>query len=102
MQRILVIASAGAVLIASGVVHGVWTDRWSDRGDLVETANRLDQLPMTVGAWHGTPVEIEKDPNSGLAGMISRRYVHANNGKAVTLFLAVGRAGAVCTHTPGG
>ena len=32
--------------------------------------------------------------------MISRRYVHANNGKAVTLFLAVGRSGAVCTHTP--
>jgi hypothetical protein len=100
MQRILVIASACAVLIASGVVHGVWTDRWSERHDLIEAANRLEQLPMTVGAWHGTTVEMEKDPNSGLAGMIARRYVHANNGRAVTLFLAVGRSGAVCTHTP--
>ena len=100
MQRILVILSAGIVLIASGVVHGVWTDRWSEQADLVETAQRLEKLPMMIGAWHGTAVEMEKDPNTGLAGMVARRYVHAKTGKAVTLFLACGRAGAVCTHTP--
>lgn len=100
MQRNLIIASACAVLILSGVVHGVWTDRWSEQRDLAESAQRLDQLPMIVGAWHGSPVEMDKDPNTGLAGMIARRYVNANNGKVVTLFLACGRAGAVCTHTP--
>ena len=100
MQRILVIASACAVLIASGVVHGVWTDRWSDQGDLAESARRLEQLPITVGAWHGSPVEMDKDSNSGLAGMVARRYVHATNGKAVTILLACGRARAVCIHTP--
>jgi hypothetical protein len=100
VQKILVILSAGIVLIASGVVHGVWTDRWSEQTDLVETADRLERLPMTIGAWHGTTVEMEKDPNTGLAGMVARRYVHAKTGKAVTLFLACGRAGAVCTHTP--
>jgi hypothetical protein len=100
MQRFLVIASACVVLIASGVVHGVWTDRWSDQSDLAETARRLDLLPMTIGAWEGSAVEMDKDPNTGLAGMIARRYVNATNGKAVTLFLACGRSGAVCTHTP--
>ena len=100
MQRNLIIASAFAVVIGSGVVHGVWTDRWSEQRDLAESATRLDQLPMIVGAWHGSPVEMDKDPNTGLAGMIARRYVNANNGKVVTLFLACGRAGAVCTHTP--
>ena len=100
MQRILVIISACVVLVASGVVHGVWTDRWSDQGDLAETAQRLEQLPMTIGAWHGNVVEMERDPNSSLAGMIARRYVNASNGKGVTILLACGRSGAVCTHTP--
>ena len=95
MQRILVIISACVVLVASGVVHGVWTDRWSDQGDLAETAQRLEQLPMTIGAWHGNVVEMERDPNSSLAGMIARRYVNASNGKGVTILLACGRSGAV-------
>jgi hypothetical protein len=100
MQRILIIISACGVLIASGVVHGVWTDRWSDQGDLVTTADRLEHLPATIGDWHGTAVEMEKDPNSTLAGMIARRYVHAKTGKAVTILLACGRPGPVCIHTP--
>jgi hypothetical protein len=100
MGRILVIASACVVLIASGMVHGLWTDRWSDQSDLAAAAQKLELLPMTIGAWHGSTVEMEKDPHSGLAGMIARRYVHETSGKTVTLFLACGRAGPVCTHTP--
>jgi hypothetical protein len=100
MQRIFVVGAACAVLVASGAVHGVWTDRWSDQGDLAEAAKNLDRLPMDIGAWHGSDIEMEKDPNTGLAGMIARRYAKSGNGRAVTLFLACGRAGAVCTHTP--
>ena len=100
MQRVLVIASAFAVLVASGAVHGVWTDRWSDQGDLAEAAKGLDHLPMIIGVWHGSNVEMEADQTTGLAGMIARRYLNAANGKAVTLFLACGRSRAVCTHTP--
>jgi hypothetical protein len=100
MQRVLVVASAFAVLVASGAVHGVWTDRWSDQGDLAAAAQGLNQLPMTIGVWRGSNVEMATDPNTGLAGMIARRYVNAANGKAVTLFLACGRSRAVCTHTP--
>lgn len=100
MQRTLITISAGVVLVASGVVHGVWTDRWSEPTDLVAAAARLDKLPMTIGAWHGSTVEMEQDAKGGLAGMVARRYVHAASGKSVTILLACGRAGAVCTHTP--
>jgi hypothetical protein len=100
MHRILFIACAAGVLIASGVVHGVWTDRWAGQADLVESARRLEQLPMTIGAWHGTSVEMDQNAGVGLAGMVARRYVHAQNGKAVTILLACGRARAVCIHTP--
>jgi hypothetical protein len=100
MQRILIIASACGVLIASGVVHGVWTDRWSDQSDLAAIGERLDKLPMTIGAWHGSNVEMDKDAANGLAGLIARRYVHAATGKTVTILLACGRSRAVCIHTP--
>ena len=100
MYRVILIASAFIVLAASGAVHGVWTDRWSDQSDLVETSKNLDLLPMSIGAWKGTNVELEQDPKSGLAGILVRRYVHSKNGKSVTVFLGCGRAGPVCTHTP--
>jgi hypothetical protein len=100
MQRIFIIASACLVLIASGVVHGIWTDRWSEQVGLSDAVAALDQLPMKIGAWQGSPVEMEKDEKTGLAGVIARRYVHAASGKGVTLLLACGKPGPVCMHTP--
>jgi hypothetical protein len=100
MYRTLILACACVILVGSGVVHGLWTDRWSEQTDLGGAAARLDQLPTTIGAWHGTNVEMEKDPNTGLAGMIARRYVNAASGKVVTILLGCGRSGPVCTHTP--
>lgn len=100
MFRTVIIVSASAILIASGFVHGVWTDRWSDQADLAEVAKRMESLPMSIGAWQGSVVEMEQDPKTGLAGMLARRYVNAKNGKSVTLFLGCGRSGPVCTHTP--
>jgi hypothetical protein len=100
MYRTLILAIACVVLVGSGVVHGLWTDRWTEPTDLGDATARLEQLPMTIGAWHGANVEMEKDANTGLAGMIARRYVHATNGKTVTILLGCGRSGPVCTHTP--
>src|SRR3954469_5360043 len=100
MYRTLLIGSALVVLVSSGVVHGVWTDRWSEREDLSAAAACLEQIPMAVGGWQGKTVELDNNPNSGLAGTLARRYVHAPTGKAVTLYLACGRPGVVGTHTP--
>src|ERR1051325_3539918 len=91
MQRILIIASAVVVLAGSGAVHGVWTDRWTAQTDLADAAARLERLPMTIGPWHGSTIEMEKDPKSNLAGVIARRYVHATSGKTVTILLGCGR-----------
>lgn len=100
MQRILIITTAVIVLAGSGVVHGVWTDRWTAQPDLADAAAKLERLPLTIGAWHGSAIDMEKDPKSSLAGVIARRYVHATTGKSVTILLGCGRAGPVCTHTP--
>ena len=100
MYRTILLACACVVLVGSGVVHGLWTDRWAEPADLSDAAARLEQLPTTIGAWQGSNVEMEKDPNTGMAGMIARRYVNAANGKVVTILLGCGRSGPVCTHTP--
>lgn len=100
MYRTILIATACVILVGTGVVHGIWTERWSEQADLSDGAARMEQLPTIIGAWHGTEVEMEKDPNSGLAGLMARRYVHATSGKSVTVLLGCGRPGPVCTHTP--
>jgi hypothetical protein len=100
MQRIIIVIAAAGMLVGSGVVHGVWTDRWSEQTDLKDAASKLEKLPMTIGGWQGANVEMDEDPNSTVAGQLARRYVHEKTGKTVTILLACGRAGAVCTHTP--
>ncbi len=100
MFRTILVGAAAVILLASGLVHGLWTDRWSDQADLHSAVERMQRLPDRVGAWQGSPVKMEADPKSGLSGVVARRFVNDQTGKAVTLFLACGRAGPVCVHTP--
>jgi hypothetical protein len=88
------------VLLFSGLVHGVWTDRWSDGTDLKTAVAQLEQLPRTLGGWEGEPLPGNGNASGGLAGSLSRRYVHRGTGKAVTIFLGCGRAGPASIHTP--
>ena len=100
MYRTLLIGSALVVLVFTGVVHGLWTDRWSEMKDLSEAADCLDKIPAAIGAWQGKTVKLDDSTDLGLAGTLARRYVHGSTGKAVTLYLACGRPGPVGTHTP--
>jgi hypothetical protein len=101
MYRTIITVSAGVLLAASGVVHGLWTDRWTaDPEELKIAAERLRDVPRTIGAWEGTDIEMNTDPRMGLSGVLARRYVHQQNGKVVTIYLACARPGPACVHTP--
>jgi len=100
MYRTILAAGALALMISAGVVHGVWTDRWSDPVDLGAAAQALERVPHDLGSWHGEDLEMEKDARLGLAGTLCRRYTHGTTGRSVTVFLACGRPGPVSTHTP--
>jgi hypothetical protein len=101
MYRTLLTASTALVLIASGAVHGLWTDRWtSDPTELKTAADRLLEVPAAIGNWVGTDIDMSTDPRMGLAGVLARRYVHQETGKIVTIYLACGRPGPLCIHTP--
>jgi hypothetical protein len=101
MVRTLLTLSTGLVLVASGVVHGVRTDRWTaNPEELRIAAERLAALPVVIGMWDGTDFEMKDDTRMGLAGVLARRYVNRETGKAISIYLACGRPGPASIHTP--
>ena len=100
MTRILPIATGVVALIACGVVHGLWTDRWSVKPDAAAAAARVDDLPLTLGDWQGEALPVSAREMQGLAGYVARRYVNRSTGDAVTLALMSGRPRVVSIHTP--
>lgn len=100
MKTVLLAGAAGVMLLAAGVVHGVWSDRWNDGADLGAAVAQLERVPLTVGEWQGKRTEHVSDPRSGLAGSATFLFQHKKSGKMVTVFLACGRPGPVSVHTP--
>src|SRR5689334_19742854 len=101
MTRWLFAGIAAALLVAAGIVHGFWTDRWSASGDLTEARLRLQNVPLTVGDWEGEEIEVKAgQAGPGVAGCLQRRYFNRRLGATVVLALVNGRPGPVATHTP--
>ncbi len=99
LKTILILVGSG-VLIASSIVHGLWTDRWSDGLDLVAAGESLETIPTKIGVWESTPMTLEDPKKYSLAGSLGRSYLNTSTGVRVTLYLANGRPGPVSIHTP--
>src|SRR5262249_9023634 len=99
MLRFLSVAGAFVPLFFSGIVHGLWTDRWGLSAAPTASAERLQHIPLVLGEWRGEEVPIDADSSKGVAGYLCRRYVNQRN-EMVTVALVCGRPGAVVTHTP--
>ncbi len=101
-KRILPLAAGLVLLIAGGLVHGVWTQRWRPSDELREGTARLGHVPLTVESWRGEdlPMNAEMVDRAGLAACWTRRYVHGPTDLAVTAVLMCGRAGPIAAHTP--
>src|SRR3954451_18636542 len=102
MPRTLPIATALALVIAAGIVHGRWTLRWSKSHAVEAAVARLEGVPTAVGDWNGQ--ELALDPRqltmAEIAGHVTRRYVNRRSGAAVTVLLVCGRPGPISVHTP--
>ncbi|MBY0228378.1 MAG: EpsI family protein [Gemmataceae bacterium] len=90
--------AAAALVVATGLLHGFWTDRWASSSDLVEAVERLKALPANVGEWEGKDLECK--PGPGVAGCFQRTYANKRLGVSVVVALFNGRPGPVATHTP--
>lgn len=103
MTRTLATALAAAVLIASGLLHGLQTSRWRVSHELREAAARLKTAaPETLGAWSGRDEAM--DPRqvqvAQFSSYINRAYVEAKTNRTVSLLLACGPRGPISVHTP--
>jgi hypothetical protein len=104
-QRLCVVAGIGLV-IGGGVVHGVWTNRWTTAAAVADATRRLGEVPGRIRdgrfTWAGQDLDVDVRTRqlAGGAGYLSRRYVNTRTGEAVTVFLVCGRPGPVAVHTP--
>jgi hypothetical protein len=100
--RPLPLAVAAVVLVATGVVHGIRSDRWGVGQEVLAAASRLEAIPTTVGDWEGTPIEGNQRQMqmAQIVGFRGLRYVHRGTGEKATLLIVCARPGAASVHPP--
>jgi Protein of unknown function (DUF3485) len=101
MLRTLPYMIALAIIISSGIVHGLWTGRFQASRELETRAARLERVPLTIGDWKGRALTLDRRTveSAGIAGYLMRRY-EDRQGHAVTVLLVCGRPGPIAVHTP--
>jgi hypothetical protein len=100
MLRLLIPLTATVLIVATGLVHGHWTDRWAPAVEPKQAAERLSSLPMTIGDWDANDAGSPGESVPGVVGSLQRSYIHRMTGAAVTVALVCGRPGPVSIHTP--
>jgi hypothetical protein len=103
MARTLSALAAVAIVLLSGVGHGLWTGRWTESVALERAVARLDRVPATVGDWRSQQAAA-LDPKvmqmAGFSGSLTRRYVNRHDGSQVAIVLVCGPPGPIATHPP--
>lgn len=91
-----------AILTASGLAHGLLTDRWRGSAAVEEAVARLGRVPMEIGPWKGKAGELDRAQLTigGIAGYLTRTYTNATTGDAVTVLIVTGRPGPISLHPP--
>jgi hypothetical protein len=102
MIRLFPYLTVLAAVVLSGVVQGVWTNRWNRAGKLQAAVAKLQEVPRTLGDWDGKDHELtaREVAIAGIDGYVLRKYVNRRTGSVVTIYLACGRPGPVAVHTP--
>ena len=101
MRKLPVIAAL-AVLVFSGLVHGLWTDRWGRPAALEDALARVERVPLSFGPWQGRPLDSDQDSfeRTGAQAYWVRQYTNAHTKRSVSVILMCGRAGRMAVHTP--
>jgi hypothetical protein len=92
---------AVVLLVAGGVVHGMWTHRWS--GDAAREAgiDLLAKADAPLGDWTPEPAAPVDDRNTPKgARATARQFVNAKANKRAVASVTVGVPGVVAAHTP--
>jgi exosortase len=101
-SRVMPIVAAILIVLSSGIIHGLWINRWRASREIELATAKLDQIPMVIGDWKGRPqaVEPRELTAAGLDGLVIRHYENSRTGSTTTMVLVCGRPGPVSVHSP--
>ena len=90
------------LVVASGIIDGLWTNRWKGSEELQLAASHLDRVPVVIGDWKA---RAEADDPRGMMSAelqrsVTQRYENTRTGRTISLLLICGRPGPISVHTP--
>jgi hypothetical protein len=102
MLRLFSMLFLFAVVLGSGIAHGVWSGRWNISDGPERAAAHLSEVPLTVGDWDGRVSELSPRHMrvAELSGAHVCEFVNRRTGSVVSTLLVCGRPGPVSVHTP--
>jgi hypothetical protein len=102
MMRNSALVVAAVILVGTGAVHGLLTDRWSFSAEPQASAAKLPKVPMMIGDWQSHPLEISQSElqMGAIVDYVGRIFVNNRTKSRVQIFLVCGRPGPISVHTP--
>lgn len=102
MKRLVAVVIALLVLIVSGLLHGLASERWQTKPALTEAAARVAKVPMDIGPWRADSVEADEAAfyQAGALAHWTRSYVNVKTKERYLVILMCGRSGRMAAHTP--
>jgi hypothetical protein len=91
------------LLILAAFLQGKETERWGEIPEMKQFAERLQQLPLDIGPWHGkrgAGLSATMQKAAGAEGDTQIVYTNEITGKSVDMFIVVGRLLDVSKHRP--
>jgi hypothetical protein len=89
------------ILVAAGLLNGVWIDRWNLSSEPSASAAKVEQIPVEFGDWKmldSKELDEQSKAIGEIAGSINRIY--GRGGEDVSCLIVCGRPGAIGAHTP--
>src|SRR5262245_61286256 len=102
MMKVLPLVTAFAVVLFSGVTHGLRTGRWKVSDDLRQAVVRLQDVPTQVGDWEAQEEEMA-EPERQMAEIDGYRklsFVNRVTRAQVQFLIVCGKPGPISVHTP--
>ena len=96
-------AAALVIILAVTIVQGNWSERWGDHPELKIFAERVREVPLEIGEWHGKKTA---EPSkrirqaAGAVAMLSADYLNSTTNQSVRVHVVCGRLQDVFYHTP--
>lgn len=90
------------LILGTGVLHGLQTDRWGESAKVLAAAERLNSIPTSFGNWTSEATEIPEDQLkiAEALGHFARQFRNSETGEVVNIMILCGRPGPISVHPP--